>query len=251
MTTYDATGNVHLPTFEELRHLFLVVTKDGDPSLLQTDIPSGDPRYLESLRLARLRKQAWGAYREIICVASTARRYSDLKKSSRMILDGTKYPSPTFRKQFKAFLKLVSIHTFATPHRPDSENRPTLRLTEEFWSKEWVQQIFKKLKELDSKKPIQPLLGEVYQAMVDGATGRFVSQKTIGVDVISYIATNNPRWKKKKMTSREIEKELHEKGCKWIKTKTDSTKGIDTLGVIRKAIHRIGQTDLYFVTDKE
>jgi len=91
----------------------------------------------------------------------------------------------------------------------------------------------------------------VYKAMADGATGEYVSKKTIGPDVITYIAMNNPRWKKKKMTSREIEKELHEKGFRWIETKTDSTKGIDTLGLIRKAIRRIGQTDLYFVTDKE
>ena len=40
MTTYDATGNVHLPTFEEIRHLYLADTKDGDPSPLQTDIVS-------------------------------------------------------------------------------------------------------------------------------------------------------------------------------------------------------------------
>ena len=251
MTTYDATGNVYLPTFEDIRHWYLAVTKDGDPAPLQTDITPDDPRYSEHKRIVQLRKQAWEAYREIICVASTGIRYSDLEKSSRMILNGTKFPSPTFRTQFKAFLKLVSIHTFATPREFDPEKRPILRLTEEFWSKEWVQQIFKILKELDSPKRTQSLVGDVYQAMVDGATGRFVSKKTIGVDDIAYIAMNNPRWEKKKMTNREIEKELQEKGSKWIKTTTDSTEGKDILGLIRKAIRRIGRTDLYFITDKE
>jgi len=77
----------------------------------------------------------------------------------------------------------VSIHTFSTPRRSDPEERPILRLTEEFWSKEWVQRIFKKLKELDSPKRTQSLMKNVYQAMVDGATGNFVSKKTIGVDI--------------------------------------------------------------------
>jgi len=32
MTTYDATGNVYLPTFEDIRHWYLAVTNGHVPS---------------------------------------------------------------------------------------------------------------------------------------------------------------------------------------------------------------------------
>jgi len=89
MTTYHATGNVYLPTFEDIRHWYLAGTKDGDPAPLQTNITSDDPRYPKLQHIIQLRKQAREASREIICVASTGIRYSDLEKSSRMILNGT------------------------------------------------------------------------------------------------------------------------------------------------------------------
>jgi len=39
MTTYHAPGNVYLPTFKDIRHWYLAVTKDGDPANLQTISP--------------------------------------------------------------------------------------------------------------------------------------------------------------------------------------------------------------------
>jgi hypothetical protein len=238
MTTYDATGNVRQPTFEEIRHLFLAVTKDGDPAPLPTDIPPDDPRYPKLQRIIQLRKQAWETYREIICVAATGKRYLDLEQSAKMILQSTKTMEKSFAQYLKAFLALVSIHTYATPRRSDPEQRPILRLTEEFWSKEWVPLVFVKLREFDAKHKNPNLIAKTHEAIAKGATGAFVSKKTVGYDIITYIAMNTPRWEKERKSIAAIQEELVSEGYEM----TDSIFNEN----VRKAKKRYGQYFMFF-----
>jgi hypothetical protein len=238
MTTYDATGNVRQPTFEEMRRSYLAATKDGDPAPFPIDISPDDPRYPKLQRIIQLRKQADETYREIICVAATGRRYLDLEQSAKMILQSTKAMEKSFAQYLKAFLALVSIHTFATPREFDPEKRPILRLTEEFWSKEWVPLVFVKLREFDARHKNSDLIAKTYEAMAKGATDAFVSKKTVGYDIITHIAMNTPRWEKERKSIAAIKEELASEGYEI----TDSIFGEN----VRKAIKRYGQYFMFF-----
>jgi len=238
MTTYDATGNVRQPTFEELRHLFLAVTKDGDPAPLQTDILLDDPRYKKLQRIIQLRKEAWEITRDIICKASTAKGYSDLEQSAKMILQSTNTTGRSFPQYLKAFLALVSIHTIASGNTREQGKIPGVSLTREFWGKEWVPLVFEKLREFDAKHTNSDLIAKVYEAMAKGATDAFISKKTSGKDYITHIAMNAPRWKKEKKEIAAIVKELNSEGVVF----TDSIFGEN----VRKGIARYGQLFMYF-----
>lgn len=223
--------------FTSIRNTFLTWTRDGMPD---DSIPPGihpdDPRLPELERIASLRPTAqfMEGLREIICVAATGRRYADLENEARGILRSTKKHSASFRRQFKAFLKLISVHTYATPR--GSEDCPALRLTEEFWSKEWVRPAFEKAKEIDS--------AAVYKAMADGASGKFISGKTRGKDLIVYIASSSLRWDAQQNTLDEIATELREAGFgEWLdKHQVD---GVD-LENIRKALASCKQDKIFF-----
>jgi len=254
MTTYDATGNTRQPTIEEIRHWFLAATKDGDPSPLQTDIPLDDPRYKDHLRIVEWRKQAWEIYREIICMASTAKGYLDLEQSAKMILQATNTAGKPFAQYLKAFLALVSIHSIASGNTRGRGKIPSVSMTGEFWGKEWVPLVFEKLREFDAKHKNSGYIAKIYEAMARGATDKFVRGGTIGAELITYIAMNAVWWKDEGKTDQEIHDELKAKGFnRWAKDRRDAEPEAEKQDYeenVRKARSKFAQYGLRFVDGK-
>jgi hypothetical protein len=239
--------------------MFLFETKDGEPDDFPPDLSpalrSLDPQWEIN---AKLKKAFREGLRDIICLAATGNRYFKLELEARGVLSENKLHSPGFRRSFKAFLKLVAVHTYPTPKYSrvgaDPEKRPALRLTEEFWQKEWVQAVFEKIREIEGKTS-GSFTEDVFQAMVDGATGKFISQKTRGgergKDLITYIAINAARWRRvgedrdPKENWKEIVNELRRAGFEDYINKKIVGPGKDKNN-LENAINAYRQVALYF-----